>query len=451
MKIKLLISVVLLTIATQLSAQEQDLWSLEKCVTYAIENNITIKQQALNVDYRQNLKTQSKFDMAPTANAQLAHDFSFGRSLQYDNTYANQSSQNSSFYIGSDVTLFHMFEKVNTVKQNSLQLQVALQNLETYKDNIALNVASAYLEILFNKELVSTSKEQLAVTKEQIEHDKRQVEAGSMAQGKLLETEAQAASEELSLTNYENQLKLSIINLQQMLELPLSDKFDILIPAIETDNITQNLVISDSVFAKAVLERPEIMSKEYAMQSYDLQVSISKAMLYPSLSVGASYYNNYNNKYERYTDQTFTIKEKIPFGDQFKNNRRLSLGFTLSIPIFNGLSARTNVKNSIINYENSKYELQSAKNTLRKDIEQVYANAIAAMKKYYSSEKAVNSAEEAFRYIQEKFNLGIVTPLEFNEAKNKVTSAKSSYIQAKYEYLFRVKILDFYYGKEIKL
>ncbi len=437
--------------AGTINAQEQDKWSLEKCVNYALENNIQIKQQALNVNYRENLKNQAKFDMAPNANAQIAQDFSFGRSLQYDNTYANQSSRNTSFYVGSDVTLYNGLVKQNTLKQRELELQVALQDLEAAKDNISLNVASAYLEILFNKELVATSKEQLSVTQEQIEFNKRQIEAGSMAQGKLYETEAQAASEELTLTNYENQLRMSIINLQQMLDLPLQENFDIVIPEISPDNMVKDLIANSDVFAKAVQERPEILSKDFAMQSADKQVSIAKGRLYPSLSAGASYYNNFNNKYERFTDATMTATEMIPFGDQFKNNRRVSVGLTLSIPIFNGLSARSNYKNSIINYESTKNDLQVAKNNLQKEIEQAYANAVGAMKKYQSSEKAVNSAEEAFRYVQEKFNLGIVTPLEYNEAKNRVTSAKSSFIQAKYEYVFRVKILDFYYGKEITL
>lgn len=425
--------------------QAQELWSLEKCVNYALENNIQIKQQVLNVNYRENQKNQAFYDMVPNLNSQLSHDFSFGRSLQYDNTYTNQSSQNTSFYIGSEITLFKSFAKQNTLKQKTLDFEATLKDLEKAKDDISLNVVSAYLDILFNKELVATSKEQLIVTQQQIEYNMQQVEAGSLAKGKLYETEAQLASEELTLTNYENQLKLSLIYLQQWLELPINETFEIVIPNIDPVYLTQTLIGADTVFTRAVSERPEIISKELTSESYNKQVSIAKANLYPSLSLGASYYNNYNNKYVDLNN------EKIGFSDQFKNNRRVNLGFTLSIPIFNGLSAQTNVKNAVISYENSRFELQAAKNTLRKEIEQAYANAVGAMKKYYSSEKAVNSAEEAFRYVQEKFNLGIVTPLEYNDAKNKVTSAQSSFIQAKYEYIFRVKILDFYYGKEIIL
>jgi outer membrane protein len=423
----------------------QEAWTLERCMQYAIDNNIQIKQQTLNVNYRENEKEQALYDMAPTLNGYVAHNFNFGRSLNSLNSYENTNAQSSSFGISSDVVLFQSLAKQNTLKKNAFEWQAALYDLDKAKDDIALNVVSAYLDILFNKELVNTSKEQLIVTQQQIEYNKRQVEAGNLAKGKLYETEAQAASEELTLTNYENQLKLSIITLQQMLDLQLSDTFDIVIPDFTIDNISAGLQTSDVVFDKAVNERPEIKSKEMSLNSYEKQMQIAKAYLYPSLSMGFDYSDSYYSK-ERDLAGTY-----IPFMDQIKNKHQYGIGFTLSIPVFNGFSAQTNVKNAKISYENSKYELQATKNALRKEIEQAYANAVAAMKKYYSSEKAVNSTVEAFRYVQEKFNLGIVTPLEFNDSKNKVSAAKSSFIQAKYEYIFRVKILDFYNGVDITL
>jgi outer membrane protein len=432
-------------VLTSFKSVGQDQWTLERCVKHAIDNNIQIKQQALNAEYRENQKNQALFDMAPNLNSQVGYDINFGRSLNYDNTYKDQSSQNTSFYIGSEVTLFNGFAKRNTLKQRDFELQATLQDLEKARDDIALNVASAYLDILFNKELVLTAKEQLTVTREQIEFNKKQVEAGNMAKGKLLETQAQEASEELALTNYENQLVLSLLNLEQLLELPIGEGFDIVIPVFDESSIGESLLIADSVYARAVIERPEILSKELTLSSMERQVKIAKAQLYPTLSMGASYYNNYNNKY------TDLLNEEIGFTDQLKNNRRMNVGLTLRIPIFNGFSAKTNWKNSVIQYESSANELQLEKNNLRKQIQQAQANAIAAMKKYEASEKAVKSAEEAFRYVQEKFNLGIVTPLEFNDSKNKVTASQSSFIQAKYEYIFRVKILDFYNGKEITL
>ncbi|MBI9068637.1 MAG: TolC family protein [Salinivirgaceae bacterium] len=420
----------------------QELWSLEKCVNYAIENNIQIKQQALNVNYNENELEKAKFNIYPNLNANVSESFDFGLSTGGDNVNVSGNSMRLGASLSSNMTLFNGFAKRNTIKQRDFNLQASLKDLEKAKDDIALSVASAYLDILFNKELVATSQEQLEITNQQIEYNKKQVDAGNMAKGKLLETEAQLAAEELTLTNNENQLQLSKLNLIQLLELKEINGFDIVTPVFDEASITSELLNSNQVFAKAVLERPEIISKELQLQSAEKNNEIAKAQKLPVLSLSASIGDSYSH---------FFDLDNASFTDQFNDYLRTSVGLNLSIPIFNGFSAKLNHQNALINYENKKYELQFEKNNLLKEIQQVHANATAAMKRYYSSEKALKSAEEAFRYVQEKFTLGIVTPLEFNDSKNKVSSAQSSFIQAKYEYIFRIKILDFYNGKEITL
>jgi len=437
----------IMLIGFQSSAQEK--WTIDSCVNYAIQNNITVKQQALNVNYGENQLKQSKFDLAPSVSASLGHNFFYGKSTNIDNSFSNVNSQSTNLDASANVVLFNGMAKQNTIKQRNFELQSALKDLEKTKDDISLAVVSAYLEILFNKELVATSKEQTVVTKQQIEYNTKQVEAGNLAKGKLLETESQLANEELALTNYENQLQLSMLNLMQLLEIQVSDSFDIIIPEFDASQLEGSLLNSDEVFNKAVTDRPEILSKELTLKSIEYQNKIAKAQLYPTISAFASYSNFYNNEYVYRSGDN--MGEKITFPDQMDVNGQKVIGLSLRVPIFNGLQARTNVNNSFISYENSKHQLQQEKNSLRKEIERVHLNAIAAMKKFYSSEKAVQSSQEAFRYVEEKFNLGIVTPLEYSDAKNKVFNAQSSYIQAKYEYIFRIKILDFYNGKAITL
>lgn len=424
----------------------QTKWSLEQCVNHAIENNIQIKQQQLNVNYYENQLKQSKYNLAPSVNGNTGYNFNFGKTLNSDNTYSDENSHSINFGLNADVMLFNGLTKQNTIKKRKLDFQSVMQDLEKAKDDISLAVVQAYLEILFNKELVETSTEQIIVTQQQLEYNKKQVEAGNMAKGKIFETEAQIANEELTLTNYENQLQLSLLDLMQLLELPVTDTFDIVIPEFKAEELGLDLLSSGTVFEKAVAERPEIISKELRLQSAEKDMSIAKAQLYPYLVGGFNYNTYYNNSFA-----DFVTGAKIPFGDQVDNNRQGSVYLTLRVPIFNGWSAKTNEQNSKISYENNKYELQLEKNNLLKQIQQVHANAMASMKKYYSSEKAVQSTEEAFRYVEEKFNLGIVTPLEYNDAKNKVTNAQSSFIQAKYEYIFRIKILQFYNGIDITL
>lgn len=424
------------------TAQAQDLWSLDRCIDYAVDNNISIKQQELSTEQQMNSYQQSRYGMLPSVNAGLSQSFSFGQSTGSDNVNIKNNSASTSAYISANVTLFNGLSKYNQTKVNKLNYEASLQNLEQAKNNIALNITSAYLEVLLNKELLATAKEQLTLTQEQLEINRKQVEAGTMAEGKLLETESQASQEELDVINRENSLWISKITLQQLLELPITDNFDVVEPDIDMSKMTASLLSVDTVYQRAIEQRPEIKSRELAVESADRQISIAKAQQYPSLSANAGYSNSYYKM------------SGIPnpsFSDQIDDHGSKSIGLSLSIPIFNGMSARTSVKNSKLNYKNSQMELQQAKNSLLKEIQQVYVNAVASMKRYESSEKSVNSADESFRYIKEKFDLGIVTPLEYNESKNRLTQAQSTFIQAKYEYIFRVKILDFYYGRDLTL
>lgn len=429
---------VLLLFATN-AASAQDVWSLERCINYAIDNNVTIKQQQLNVEQQKNIYNQSIYGMFPSVNAGLDQSFSFGRSLDRDNKYVDDNSSSTSAYISANVTLFNGLSKYNQRKQHKLDWEAATQNLEQAKNNIGLNVTSAYLDVLLNKELLASAQEQLEVTRQQIETNRQQVEAGSLAAGKLLETVSQASSEEMEVTNRENSLWISKIALQQLLELPITDNFDIETPNIDFEQIATSLLSVDTIYEHAIAERPEIKSRELAVESADRQISIARAQQYPTLSANASYNNGYYNNWES------------NLSDQLNLNARKSIGLSLNIPIFNGWQARTNVKNSKLNYQNSQLELQQAKNTLLKEIQQVYVNAVAALKRYDVSQKAVSSADESFRYVKEKFDLGIVSPLEYNEAKNRLAQAQSTFIQSKYEYLFRIKILDFYYGRKLKI
>ncbi len=420
-------------------------WTFEQCVNYALDNNISVKQQKLNVNYRENQLLQSKYNLAPSVNANVRHNFNFGKSTQSDNTFINQNSQSTNFALNADVVLFNGFAKQNTIKKRQLELEYTIHDLNKIKNDITLAVASAYLQILFNRELVDITKQQIDVTKLQLIDYNKKVDAGSMPKGKLFETEAQLANEELTLTNYENELFLAKLNLIQLLELESIEGFSIVTPQFDESLLDISILKAETVFSKALEYRPEIKSKEIKLKSMEYETKISKAQLMPVLSAYAGYNNFYNNKYMKDTIL------KMPLSDQLNLNAQTTVGLQLQIPIFNGLSGKTNLKNSKISYQSAKYDLELEKNNLLKEIQQLNADAIAAMKKYYSSKKAVESYEEAFRYIQEKFNLGIVTPLEYNEVKNNLINAGSSFIQSKYEYLFKVKILNYYNGEEIKL
>lgn len=438
-----IIAVILVFSGNKINAQNT--WSLQKCVDYALENNIQIKQQALNTDYYQNQVSQAKSNKLPNLNAQLGNDYSFGRSLTYDNTYKNVNSMSLSGGLATNFTIWNGFTLNNEVKRQELDLQATMQDLQKAKDDISLSIAASYLEILFAEELAQVSEAQMEVTRQQINRTQQLVDAGSLAKGALLEIQAQLAREELQHVNNKNAVQLSYLTLYQLLELPIAESFLIERPVLP--EIKANITIANSldVYDNAMNARPEIKAAQLRVKSAEMQLEIAKGNRYPSLTFGANYYNLYNNKYSD------IYGEKIEFGKQLKNNARSSAGFTLGIPIFNWFQIKNAIANSTLQIYDYKYRLQSASNILRKDIEQAYTNALASLNRYISTQKAVVSMEEAFRYVEEKYNVGMVNSVEYNQSKNDLTAAKSQLLQARYEYIFRTKILDFYNGNAIEL
>ncbi|MGQ8338906.1 TolC family protein [Sunxiuqinia sp. A32] len=436
---KHLIYIVVASIFFSGTLQAQGKWDLRKCINYALENNIQIKQQGISAEYSGNELQQAKNNRLPSLSGNLSNNFSFGRSQQGDGTYDNFNSNTTSAGLSAGITLWNGSVLNNSIAAAEFTLKANLENLQKAKDDISLYIAAAYLEILFSEELIQVAKDQLEVTELQIDRTSKLVDAGSLAKGSLLEIEAQYAREELALVNEENRLQLAYLNLYQLLELPSTESFEIEEPILPVITANRALLNSMDIFRNAVQIRPEIKSAVYQLEAYKKQVAIAKGQLYPSLSLGGDYSNWYNNKYPS------------SFNEQLKGNEGYGFGLNMRIPIFNKFQARTQIDNAELQVMSQELEVQNTKNTLRQDIEQAYTNALAALKRYMANDKAVTSMQEAFRYIEEKFNVGMVNSVEYNLAKNNLAKAKSDLAQAKYDYIFRTKILDFYNGTEVEL
>lgn len=433
------------------SANAQNIWDLQKCIDYAIENNIQIKQQNLGAQYGEAQVRQAKSDQLPNLNGSIGNNYNFGRSLTYENTYENRNSVQLNGSLSTNLTLYNGSVLRNTVKQYELDLQATILDLQKAKDDIMLAVAAGYLEILFAEELVLVTESQIEVTKQQLNRTQQLVDAGSLARGSLLEIEAQAAGEELQLVNDENRVQLAYLTLFQLLELPIAESFKIEKPRLPEIQANASMLNSIDVFNTAIIVRPEINAAQLRVQSAIRQLDIAKGYRYPSLSVGANYYNYYSNNNKMYDEETREELGVISFGDQLNSNRQSSVGLTLNIPIFNRNQVKIGITNASLQISDYEYRLQTARNVLRKDIEQAYTNALASFNRHRSTEKAVSSMEEAFRYTEEKFNVGMLNSVDYNLSKNRLTIAKSDLLQAKYEYIFRTKIMDFYNGIPIKL
>ncbi len=452
-KIALLILIVVGTV--NLSGQDK-YWTLEECINHAVENNIVIKQQELQTQFEENTLQQSKLGLLPSLNGTATNNWSFGRALD-ETTYQFTEEENvrsNSFFASAGLTLFNGLQNYNTIIRNRYNVDASFQDLQNIKDDISLNVALAYLQILLNKELVTVTENQLQTTMEQIEKTRKMVDAGSLPRGNLLEIQAQAAREELQLINMENQLDISYLNIVQLLELDSVAGFEIIVPDIvitETGMISENVV---NIYNTAKQIRPEVKSAELRLRSAEYDLKIAQGARSPRLSLSTTFSTGYSS-----------IRQKIlgidpvegilygdyPFADQINDNINYGIGLSLSIPVFNGWQVNTSISNSKLNIQNSQYSLENTRKQLYKNIQQAYADAQASLKSYTASQKAVESMQESFRYTEQRFNVGMVTPVEYNTAKAQLLNAESELAQSKYEYIFKTKVLDFYKGLPLKL
>ena len=460
---KKFIPIIVLTLAGTLmvvynSPGQDNKWTLEECVLYAIEHNIQVKQQELAADVQQNALKQSKYNLAPSLNGGAGHSYSFGRALD-ESTYSftdNETVLSDYFSLNSSVTLFNGFTNRKSIEQNKYNLQASIQDVEKIKNDISLSIALAYLQILLNKELYEVAKNQYDITMEQIERTSKLVAAGSLARGSLLEIQAQAAFEELQVVNTGNQLDLSILNLTQLLELDIVGDFDIIVPELQIPDEAELIEPVMTVYSEAIKIQPQIKGAEFQLESSEMGLDIAKGARSPRLSFNGSYNTRYSDIRQKVIEvdpvtHFPTAYGKYPFMDQLKDNVNYGLSLSLSVPIFNGWQVKQAISNARLNIEHSQYNLEYQKNMLYKVIQQAYADAKASLKKFHSSQRALVSMKESFRYTEQKFNVGLVNTIDYKTSKNQLARTQSDLLQAKYEYIFKVKVLDFYRGKELSL
>jgi outer membrane protein len=439
MKKTLLIIFALLLSSHVLIFAQQKVWSLEDCIKYAIENNIQIKQQVIQTEVQQNSLDLAKYQLLPNLNGLAQYSYSHNHALNPTTYQFSNSLQSEYFYLGGSMPVFNGLQYYNAIQKNKYQVLASKQDLQDISDNVALNVALAYLQILLNKELVAATENQLNITLQQIEKTKKLVDAGSVAKGNLLQIEAQAAQEELSLITQKNQLETSVLILTQLLELKTPAGFEVVVPEI---NVDPNAIISgniDDIYAIAEKNRPEIKSSELKLKASEYNLKMAKGGRSPVLALNYSL----NTRYTFNTPETFKT--------QIKTFRNEGIGLSLNIPILNGWQVNKNISNSKLNLESSNYALEGTQKQLYKNIQQAYTDAVAALKKFNVSIKAIASTEESFRYTEQKFNVGMVTPVDYNAAKTQLLKSQSDMAQAKYEFIFKTKVLDFYKGLPLNL
>lgn len=447
---------VALFITQILSAQVTERWTLEKCIDYAFKNNFTLRQSNLATKVSGNQYLQSEMNVLPSFNANASYNFNFGNSINpVTYTFTNGNSQTSQVDLQGNLTLFNGLQQINTIKKNKYDLLGSQFDYENAKSNMALNIASAYLQILLNREIVQVSEEQRKITAEQKETVKKKFDAGLVPEASLLEVEAQLARDEANVVNNQGVYDLSVESLKQMLQLPAEQAFEVDVPQVNTDNMSGITDVSSvGIYNYAVKNQPVIKSAEAKWLSAQMAQKVAYGFITPTLTLGfnlVSGYTNAPNENIQLTPPYIINTPADPFFTQMKNNLKEYVSLGVTIPIFNKGQVFINISSAKLQQQIKELDLENSKAVLMGNIEQAYTNAKVAAETYIANKKSFESAQKSYFSLQKRFDAGLVTNFDLQQSKNSVATAQSDMARAKYTYVFRVKILDFYQGKALTL
>ena len=425
------------------TANAQKAWSLRECCDYAIEHNISIKQQENQCRQQEIQLSTAKNSRLPDVNGSVGQNFSFGRGLTMDNTYTNTNTSSTSFQLGANLPLFTGFEIPNQIKLSKLNLEAATADLEKAKNDIRMQVAQAYVQILYDMEIADVAHRQIAIDSAQVARLQAFVDNGKASEAELSQQKATMANSKLTATQADNNLKLELLALSQLLELPSPEGFTVVRP--NPDELAKlmnqdKLITPDDIYAEALGVKPEILSQQLKLKGTEHSIKIAQAGHYPTLSLSGGLGTNY------YTTSGFKSES---FGKQLENNFSQYIGLNLSVPIFSRFQTRNRIRSARIDQANQQLQLDNTKKTLYKEIQQVYYNAQNAQSKEKSSAEAVQSSKDAFQLMQAKYENGKANITEFNESKNSYLKSESDLVQARYENLYQHALLEFYRGKEL--
>jgi len=412
-------------------------FSLQQCIDYAQEHSLSIQRQLDKVKQHEISLNTSKNQRLPNLSGSASENFSFGRALTIDNTYSNKNTQNTSFSLSTDMPLYTGGQIENDIKIKKLDLQAALVDLDKAREDIALNVITAYLEAVYQKDLVTVSERQVELSKAQVLRMQKLFENGKASEAELAQIKATQANDELSLTQQQNTYSLALLSLSQLLELETPEGFDVEQPKV-VDVSNAVLTSPDIIYSEALGIKPQVKAEQIRIQSAEKNIRLVQSGYYPTLhlggGLGTSYYktNGYN---------------AANFGRQMKDNFNQYIGLSLSVPIFNRFSTRNSVRSARVQLHSQQLQLEETKKALYKEIQQAYYNAVAAQKQCISSDVALQSSRTSFDLMSKKYENGKANATEYQEQKTALLKAEASAIQAKYTFLFREKILNFYRGK----
>lgn len=436
---KFILSIIGVGLLSGAFAQDTKVWTLKECVDYALENNISVKQSELDKNSSLEDVKVAKWNFAPNLNASASQNFNFGSSIGVSGSRIPADFRSNNFGVNSTVNLFDGFANIQGLKQSKIGVQIQEATIAKMKNDISLNVVNAYLQILFAQEQLKVAQSQLSISEGQVERIKELVDAGVLPLGDLLNIKSTMANDKQSLVVAENSVLISSLSLCQLLQLETSK---ISVADVGVDISNQTILSNDvsAIYNRANETFPEIKMAELNILSAQKGIQISKANFYPSLSASFGLNTAYQHR------QSTTDISPFLFSDQIDDNLGQSVSLQLSIPIFNRYQFRSAVNKSKINYQKIEYNLKSERLRLQQTIQNAYTDALASSKSYDAATTSVDAQTKAFDYSQERFKAGAINSFDFNQTKNNLVNAQSQLIQSKYDFMFKLKVLEFYYG-----
>ena len=421
-------------------------YTLQQCVEIALANNLTLRRTELNQLATEANLLEAQGQRIPSFSVGGSSSYRWGRSLNpVTNDYETNELVTFNPFADARIGIFNGMRVNNSINQARKDLEAGQFDIEASRNQISLDVINQFINVVFNREQVKIAENQLNTSKEQLERTKKLVSAGTLAIAEQLDIQSTTATNEVELINAKNNLKLAKLTLAQAMQIPFTDDFEVLEPAFDIDGTLMVGESASNIYQIAVETMPEIKSAEAKLESADHGIKIAKSGYYPSLQLSGNVFSNFADQ-PKNTNANFD-----PFGDQIKNNLSQSLGLSLSIPIFSNFSNKASVQRARVQYQLSEVAQQEAKNQLRQDIETAYNQAQAAEQSYQASVTRVKSLEETFRIAQQRFDLGAINSVDFQVAQNNLFNAQADLLNAKYTYIFRIKVLDFYLGNPINL
>lgn len=438
MKLKLILSIAFLSAKVSFSQKQ---WTLKECVDRALEKNISIQQNKLNLELAKKEVEISKGNFLPNLNANTGSNVNFGTGFSpVTNSRVATSFFGGSLNMSSGINVFNGFRNTNTYKQAQLGVESSLYDLKKIENDVSLFVVNGYLNVLFAKENLIVAKVQYEISKNQIEAAESRFKSGVIPKGELLNVDSTAATNLQTLVAQENALDLALLNLSQLLQVT-AEGFDV--SPVDVGTPTANLFYktSTTVYEKSLERLPEIARAKLAIENADLNIAISKSAFLPSISAQVGLSTNYGFNLNLPTGFNNT-----PFADQLVDNFGYGFGFNMNIPIFNRFQTKNRVAQSLINKEIFETRLESEKLNLQQTIEQAFLDVKTALKTYEAAKISLESQQEAFKNAQERYNFGAMTLFDFDQVRTRIVNAEATLIRSKYDYVFKTKVLQFYSG-----